>query len=201
LLNGSKRVLNVGCGASTLANLPQGFQDGSWSEVRFDIDPAVKPDIIGTITDMANVPDGSMDAVYSSHNIEHVYAHEVVQTLQEFRRVLKDEGFAVITCPDLQEVAARMIHGKLFEPLYISPSGPISPIDVIYGHRASIARGKTYMAHRTGFSLQTLLMCCRDAQFASLAGKRQDLSLWVVATRNPQNEEELKQLVAAFTFK
>jgi SAM-dependent methyltransferase len=138
----SKRVLHVGCGSATLAKLPPGFKDGGWSEVRLDINPAVKPDIIGTITNMADVPSGSMDAVYSSHNIEHVYAHEVIQALQEFRRVLKEDGFAVITCPDLQEVAARMADGRLFDPLYVSPAGPIAPIDIVYGHRASIARGK-----------------------------------------------------------
>jgi predicted SAM-dependent methyltransferase len=38
-----------------------------------------------------------MDALYSSHNIEHVFAHEVVPTLKEFRRVLKPDGFVVIT--------------------------------------------------------------------------------------------------------
>src|SRR5215213_5077463 len=191
VISGSKRVLHVGCGSATLAKLPRGFQDGSWSEIRFDINPAVKPDIVGTITDMANVPSASMDAVYSSHNIEHVYAHEVVQTLQEFRRVLKEDGFAVITCPDLQEVAARMVDGRLFDPLYVSPAGPISPIDIIYGHRASIARGETSMAHRTGFSLQTLVKCCHDAQFGTFAGKRRkrNLDLWVIATKTHRGEE------------
>jgi SAM-dependent methyltransferase len=201
-VSGSKRVLHVGCGAATLAKLPQGFQDGSWSEVRFDINPAVKPDIVGTITDMANVPSASTDAVYSSHNIEHVYAHEVVPTLQEFRRVLKEDGFAVITCPDLQEVAARMADGRLFDPLYVSPAGPISPIDIVYGHRASIARGEIYMAHRTGFSLQTLVKCCQDAQFTTLAGKRrkQKLNLWVIATKASRGEEEIKRMLETYTF-
>jgi hypothetical protein len=72
-------MLHVGCGSATLAKLPPGFRDGSWSEVRLDINPAVKPDIIGTITDMPDVPSGSMDAVYSSHNIEHVYTHDVIK--------------------------------------------------------------------------------------------------------------------------
>ncbi len=202
VVSGSKRVLHVGCGSATLAKLPPGFKDGGWSEVRLDINPAVKPDIIGTITNMADVPSGSMDAVYSSHNIEHVYAHEVIQALQEFRRVLKEDGFAVITCPDLQEVAARMADGRLFDPLYVSPAGPIAPIDIVYGHRASIARGETYMAHRTGFSLRTLMSCCRDAQFAAAAGKRrqQNLDLWVIATKSSRSEVELKQIVSAYTF-
>ncbi|HEX2552923.1 MAG TPA: class I SAM-dependent methyltransferase [Microvirga sp.] len=198
--NLQKRVLHVGCGAATLAKLPRGFQDGSWSEVRFDINPNVRPDIIGTITDMVRVPSGSVDAVYSSHNIEHVYAHEVVPALQEFRRVLKDGGFAVITCPDLQAVAEHMRDGNLFDPIYSSPAGPISPVDILYGHRASIARGETYMAHRTGFSLKTLTRCCVEAGFGSFFGRRHvsRLALWLLATKQVTPSADLKQLFAAY---
>lgn len=197
-----KRVLHVGCGSATLARLPSGFQDGSWSEVRFDINPAVKPDITGTITDMSNVPSDSVDAVYSSHNIEHVYAHEVVQTLQEFRRVLKPEGFVVVTCPDLQEVAIHMIHGRLLDPIYRSPTGPITPLDIVYGHRVPVARGETYMAHRTGFSLHTLMAHAREANFGTVVGvrRKQQLDLWVIATKAPRDEATLRQLFKAFTF-
>jgi SAM-dependent methyltransferase len=196
-----KRVLHVGCGAATLKRLPRGFQDGSWKEIRFDINPAVRPDIVGTITNMTNVANQSVDAVYSSHNLEHVYAHEVMGTLREFRRVLKDSGFAVITCPDLQSLAEHMKSGKLFDPLYISPSGPISPIDVLYGHRDSIARGETYMAHRTGFSLQTLLACCKDAKFETITGKRHPaaFSLWAIATPVRATEAQLKALFDHYT--
>ena len=54
---------------------------------RFDnIDKSIEPDLIGTITDMNNVTSGSMDAIYSSHNIElQYYAHEVEDCfLEEF---------------------------------------------------------------------------------------------------------------------
>jgi SAM-dependent methyltransferase len=196
-----KRVLHVGCGRATIENLPWGFQDGSWKETRFDINARVRPDIVGTITDMRNVPNQSFDAVYSSHSLEHVYAHEVVGTLREFKRVLKDSGFAVIMCPDLQALAEHIKSGKLFDPLYISPAGPISPIDVLYGHRASIARGKTHMAHRTGFSLQTLLACCKAAKFETVTGKRHPgkLNLWAIATRCRMDEAQLKALFGAYT--
>jgi len=44
-----------------------------WKEIRLDIDPANAPDILGTMLDMPAVADGSVDAIYSSHNIEHLY--------------------------------------------------------------------------------------------------------------------------------
>ena len=43
----------------------------------------------------------SVDAVFSSHNIEHLYPHEVPLALKEFMRVLKPDGFVLMTCPDL----------------------------------------------------------------------------------------------------
>jgi len=63
--------------------------------------------------DMAAVADASVDAIYSAHNIEHVYAHEVPQVLKEFLRVLKPEGFLVVTCPDLQTVCQLVAEDKL----------------------------------------------------------------------------------------
>ncbi|MFN9733006.1 MAG: hypothetical protein ACK544_03175, partial [Microcystis sp.] len=41
-----------------------------------DINTAVNPDILGTITDLSAVPDNSVDGVFSSHNLEHIYHYE-----------------------------------------------------------------------------------------------------------------------------
>jgi predicted SAM-dependent methyltransferase len=46
-------------------------------ELRLDIDASVAPDIVATMTDMSRVADASVDAVFSSHNIEHLDPHEV----------------------------------------------------------------------------------------------------------------------------
>jgi predicted SAM-dependent methyltransferase len=99
-------VLNAGGGPRSPRALHGFFADGSWEEVRLDINPDVKPDVVGSIIDMRNViADASFDAVWSSHNLEHLYAHEVRPALREFRRILKRDGFALITTPDLEMVA------------------------------------------------------------------------------------------------
>ena len=108
-----------------------------------DIDPGVDPDIVGTMTDMAAVPTASVDAVFSSHNIEHLYSHEVPVALGEFIRVLRPDGFAVITCPDLQSVARLIAEDKLIETAYVSPAGPIAPLDIVYGYRPALAAGRS----------------------------------------------------------
>jgi len=134
----------------------EGLNSPSWQEIRFDIDPACAPDIIGTVVDMSGVADASVDAIYSAHNLEHVFPHEVPLVLKEFLRILSTDGFVVLTCPDLQSVCEHVARNRLLEPLYVSPSGPIAPLDVLYGHRPSLAAGKHYMAHKCGFTFSAL---------------------------------------------
>lgn len=192
-----RRVLHVGCGDATIEKMPEGFQDGSWAEVRFDIDPSMKPDIVGTITNMSAVADDSVDAVYSSHNIEHVFEHEVGSVLREFLRVIKPGGFAVITCPDLQTLAEFIVADRLIAPLYDSPAGPITPHDILYGHRASIASGATYMAHKCGFTETSLSAHANAAGFAMIGTRRRKrhLDLWLIGTKEPRSEDEVRALM------
>ena len=154
----AKTILHVGPGhRRSGAKLPAAFQGNDWKEIRLDIDPGNEPDSIGSMLDMAAVADASVDAIYSAHNIEHVHAHEVSQVLKEFFRVLKPDGFLVVTCPDLQSVCQLVAEDKLSEVAYTSQAGPITPLDIIYGHVASLVTGYHYMAHKTGFTLKTLI--------------------------------------------
>ena len=146
--------LHVGCGQKRKDRTTKALS--SWNELRFDIDESVQPDLVGTMTDMSSVSSESVDAVFSSHNIEHLYPHEVPVALSEFLRVLKPDGFAVITCPDLQAVCALVAEDKLTEPAYTSPAGPIAPLDILYGHRPAMNAGNLYMAHRCGFTEKVL---------------------------------------------
>lgn len=176
-----KKVLHVGCGSYHPEALPVELRTEEWQEVRLDINPAVNPDILGTITDLSAVPDESMDAVYSSHNIEHIYAYEVPLALQEFKRVLKPGGKAVITCPDIQAVAVEVAKGNLEETLYVSSAGPIAAIDILYGLGTDLARGNFYMAHKTAFTVETLRNKLLAAGFNSVEMRQEGLNLWAIA--------------------
>lgn len=193
----SKTILHVGPGhRNNGAKLPVAFQSSEWQEIRLDIDPANEPDIVGSMLDMAAVADASVDAIYSAHNIEHVYAHEVPQVLKEFLRVLKPDGFLVVTCPDLQTVCQLVAEDKLGDAAYTSQAGPITPLDILYGHGAALAAGHHYMAHKTGFTLKTLTQALHAAGFATSAGRRRlrGLDLWVVASKGPMEEAALREL-------
>ncbi len=188
-----KTFLHVGCGQNNKQHAGPGFQGNDWQEIRFDINPAVKPDIIGSMTDMSAVDDSSVDAIFSSHNIEHLYPHEVPLALAEFKRILRSDGFVVITCPDLQSVAALVADDKLTEPAYQSPAGPIAPLDILYGLRPAMARGNLYMAHRCGFTKRVLgetLQTCGFAQ-AIVRQRPQFFDLWALAFVQPQINSKL----------
>ena len=189
-----KTFLHVGCGPARKENTTAEFSSGSWHELRFDIDANVNPDYIGTMTDMSAIEDSSVDAIYSSHNIEHLYAHEVAEALLEFKRVLNQDGFLVLTCPDLQEVAKLVAEDKLLEPAYTSPAGPIAPLDILYGFRPSIAHGNTYMAHRCGFTETALRGTLVAHGFASVATMRRPdaYDLWAIASIPTLSEEKLR---------
>jgi SAM-dependent methyltransferase len=181
---GAQRVvLHVGCGGNPSAVIAREFPAPTWVEVRLDIDPGVKPDIIASIIDMRMVESGAVDAVFSSHNLEHLFAHEVPLALREFKRVLSDNGFALIGVPDLQRVAERVAEDKLTEPAYESPAGPIAPIDMLYGHRGYVAQGLTFMAHKTGFTARSLAQALVDNGFARADVSRTDWDLWAVGQK------------------
>lgn len=165
-------VLNVGCGPSSDPRLEAAFPVSEWREVRLDINPAVSPDIVASIINMECVASASVDALWSSHNLEHLFAHEVPLALSEFFRVLKPRGSAIIAVPDLQGVAKQVSEDNVEEPLYISPVGPIGALDIIFGHGAAISAGNIFMAHRTGFSPRILGKALMAAGFEPVIIRR-----------------------------
>jgi ubiquinone/menaquinone biosynthesis C-methylase UbiE len=191
-------LLHVGCGDKTKAQTTRGFDTPQWTELRLDIDPDVNPDIVADMTDLSAMADGAVDAVFSSHNIEHLYPHQAPLALAEFHRVLSPQGFLVITCPDLQSVALLIAQGMVTEPAYHSPMGPISPLDMLYGHSGAMAAGKLYMAHRGGFTLQSLHDALKAAGFRSITAvrRRTHFDLWALASKARLDEAALASLAA-----
>lgn len=190
-----KQVLHVGCGAQAPGKLHPAFGGEEWSELRLDIDRAVEPDIVASITEMADVTDVSVDAVFSSHNLEHLYPHEVRLALAEFRRVLKPTGFALVTMPDLQSVATLIAEGKLTDPAYISGLGPVTPLDMLYGFGPALAADNLFMAHHTGFTGRSLQTALGGAGFAYSVVQRDAarFCLWAIAFVEVPGEQELEE--------
>jgi predicted SAM-dependent methyltransferase len=193
-----KRVLNAGSGPLSARQLHPVFREGLWQQVRLDIDPQTKPDVVGSVTDMTGLlPSEDFDAIWSSHSLEHLYAHEVPSALSEFRRILKPEGFALITSPDLEAIATLYLAHGLNHIAYTSPMGPITPHDMIFGHSGSIARGRTYMAHKTGFTCAVLGQLLLDAGFPIVLARGERFDLWILALMHKADKAAIQSELKA----
>ncbi|SFM08976.1 class I SAM-dependent methyltransferase [Rugamonas rubra] len=190
-----RRLLHVGCGSRNPQRLPACFRGPQWHEIRLDIDRRVAPDIVGSIVDLGMIEAASIDAIWCSHNLEHLEGFQVPLALAEFRRVLRDDGYALITLPDLRAIALQILDERLAQPLYQSAAGPIAPLDILFGHQAALAAGNGHMAHRTGFTANTLGQSLLAAGFHEVRvheGRRWDL--WAVASMPATDGAVFEQL-------
>jgi ubiquinone/menaquinone biosynthesis C-methylase UbiE len=179
-----KRVLHVGCGVHTPDKLHEHFRGPDWEEVRLDINPKVGPDIVASIIDMAPLPENSFEALYSSHNLEHLHPHEAPLALAEFFRVLRPGGFALITLPDLQQAAECIARGREEEAVLMTNRGPITPLDILYGFRPFLAAGNFFMAHNFAFTAATLQKHLQEAGFSEVSVERDgEFNLWATASK------------------
>jgi SAM-dependent methyltransferase len=193
----AKRVLNAGCGPRNARALHRAFAQSGWLEVRLDIDAASKPDVVGSITDLsAAFPPQSFHAIWSSHILEHLYAHQVPSALSEFRRVLRPDGFALINSPDLEAIAALLLKSGLDHVAYTAPAGPITTLDLLFGHTSSIARGQVHMAHKSGFTCASLGQRLIDAGFPTVLVKNDRVDLWAVALMEQADKASIQRQLA-----
>ncbi len=193
-----RTLLHVGCGPKYKQQTTAGFDSDDWSEIRLDVDATVKPDVLGSMTDMSTVASESVDAVFSSHNIEHLYPHEVPVALAEIVRVLKPDGFLVVVCPDLQAAAKLIAEDRMFETAYESPAGPVTPFDMVYSHRSYTHRDKPHQAHHCGFSKSTLQATLLANGFKTAGALSSGWQLHAIASKQLLNNEELQALAAQY---
>jgi len=187
-----RRVLNAGSGPRTIRKLRHLFEPARWEELRLDLDAKVRPDFVGSMTDMRDhFSAASFDAIWSSHSLEHLHDHEIPLALGEFRRVLRDDGFALISCPDLETVMSLFLrHGPDYVA-YQSPAGPITPVDMLFGHTRSIASGNHHMAHRSGLTAERLGGLLLRAGFAEAITKRAQFDLWALALMRDSDRDAI----------
>ncbi|RZN33382.1 class I SAM-dependent methyltransferase [Bradyrhizobium sp. Leo121] len=198
-----KRLLNAGSGPGPARRIARMVGEQGWEEVRFDIDPEVKPDVLGSILDLGGSFEPQLfDAVWSSHVLEHLYAHEVFPTLRQFHRVLKPDGFALITSPDIESVAQFIVERGIAAVAYNSPAGPIRPLDMLYGHSRAIEEGHVYMAHRTGFTAERLGNLLLMAGFPTVSITTENFEVCALALMPEADSEGIQRtlLETGFNF-
>lgn len=90
--------LHLGCGHRLL----DGF-------VNVDIEPGVGADETLDITNLEPFDDNSVDLIYACHVLEHIRRPVVLDTLREWRRVLRPGGTLRLSVPDFQILASLYI--------------------------------------------------------------------------------------------
>jgi SAM-dependent methyltransferase len=169
------KVLNVGGGSSR--ELPQFY--AGWEQVLLDIDSAAKPDIQCDALEMKKLPAAKFDAIYSSHCLEHFYKHDVPKVLDGFLHVLKDDGFAEVSVPNLtnlfDELRARS--HDISDVWYRVGTQPITFHDVLYGWDTAMANGNLYYAHKCGFTALSFSGALYQAGFKTAWVKEEGMNL------------------------
>ena len=69
-------------------------------------------DFVGSITDLSQFKDDSIDEVYASHVVEHIDQKNIKKTLKDINRVLKKDGKFYISVPDLDILCKIFIEKK-----------------------------------------------------------------------------------------
>ena len=187
------RLLNVGSGGSK--DLPKIYS--GWDQDTLDIDVNANPDIVCDAREMRqSLAPAKYEACFMSHCLEHFYKHEIPAVLAGFQHVLKASGFAHITVPDMTALFHAIVTGNrdINDTWYVSPSGPISFHDVIYGWGRQVSQGNLYYCHRTGFTEKSLAQVLKAAGFARILTACDGGSLHAFAFKTKASKEQLRML-------
>lgn len=87
--------LNIGCGKQLWDGFINIDSPGNWS--------GKKPDIETDIRKLP-LPENYADEAHAIHVIEHFYAWEAADIVQEWIRVIKPGGVLVLECPNLEKL-------------------------------------------------------------------------------------------------
>lgn len=150
-----KIVVNIGPGNVKLKD--SGFTEDlvDYNEITVDLDKSNNPTILSDMTNLSQLKSNSVNCVYSSHSLEHIAPHKISNCLAEWYRVIKPSGEIRIIVPNLKFISNYISSGKILDVVYESDAGPVSAIDIIYGHRGYIASGNEFMQHKTGFTKES----------------------------------------------
>lgn len=163
-----KRLLHAGSGCSGRGEVYHPpFVTDEWDHVRLDIDPATRPDIVGDVITLTGIADSSFDGIYSSHNLEHLHYIDAGRALDSFYRVLKVGGMCVIAIPDFRLACEWVARGDGAKPIYVSPAGPITPFDMIFGYHP-YTHTNPHQQHRGAFTVESLQRRMIHAGFSAV---------------------------------
>lgn len=85
------------------------------------------------------VPDGSVDTIYTSHLLEHISHTQLVPVLEVWYRKLKPGGKLIINVPDMEWTARQILRfesGQILSGVYADFEGDRGLQTIVYGSHA-----------------------------------------------------------------
>ncbi len=143
--------LNLGSGASPYPNF-----------VNIDINFARRPDMWLDVRHGTPFANGTVDAIYTRHVLEHFYHDELTRVLRDARRVLRPSGGIRILVPSLEVACRAYLDGNdsvlmTFPRPYRSRGGQIVNLLFCDGQ------------HRMGFDFSLMQELLEEAGFTDIA--------------------------------
>lgn len=123
-----------------------------------DIEDRPEVDFLGDAADLSQFADGSIEAIYASHVLEHFYHSlngELLGTLKEWYRVLQPNGKLYISVPDLKTLCWLFLNPNL------SPYDKHHLMRVMFGGQVN-----QFDVHKVGFDADILGLYLAEVGFS-----------------------------------
>jgi predicted SAM-dependent methyltransferase len=165
---GKKKIVDLGCGLEY-----ESYQTEEGKVIRVDIREDVHPDYR---CDLRLLPFGSkeFDVVFSSHTLEHFKRSEVPTVLDEWIRILKDDGELRLNLPNMEWAAQHILNKEIDNDV----------LNVLYG-------AQTYDEnfHKVGFTPQIVEQLLSERGFQKFIWAHHNYHMFVRAWKIPPAEE------------
>ena len=129
------------------------------------------------IQDLYNMPNNSVDTIYSRHFIEHLTFFDFDRTLRVWYNILKPAGRLMIVCPDLLFHIEQWLMPNRKEVFNISGSMSYEEwaMKSFYGHQHEVEAGEDWDIHKSGYDMAYLTDKLEAAGFKNII-RRVELS-------------------------
>src|SRR5262245_32947651 len=124
-----------------------------------NVQPGDHVDHVGRAEDLSRFPDGTFDAVYASHVLEHLAPRGALEAgLSEWHRVLRPGGILYVSVPDL-DLLCRLFADRE----RLTPDERFTVMLMMFGGHAD-----EHDRHEIGFNKEFLTHFLRSAGFVDL---------------------------------
>jgi len=140
-----------------------------WKRELLASEPTPEASVVQDLFKLDKLDGKSYDAIFFAHRLKNQPLDHAGRILQGFRHLVRPGGFVHIVVPDVVTLMKHMLDNNkdLEDEAYMSPAGPISYHDVLYGRSFSTPGPSVVVPdpHLCGFSVKVLKRVLFDSGF------------------------------------